>query len=59
MTAFYYNIRTGQVEQLASKGQSKDLLGPYTSRESAQQALDLARQRTEQWDEQESELNGD
>jgi hypothetical protein len=48
---FYYNITTGQVEELASKGQSKDLLGPYPSREEATAALETARRRTEEADE--------
>jgi hypothetical protein len=48
---FYYNVSTGQVEELAKKSQSKDLLGPYPTREAAAAALETARQRTEQWDE--------
>jgi hypothetical protein len=49
---FYFNIRTGEVEELANKSQSKDLLGPYPTREAAAEALRLARQRTEAWDEE-------
>lgn len=54
---FFYNVTTGQVEELASKGQSKDLLGPYPSREAAAAALDTARQRTESWDEDDRRWN--
>jgi hypothetical protein len=50
---FFYNVRTGQVEELANRGQSKDLLGPYPTREAAENALTTAKQRTEDWDEQE------
>ncbi len=48
---FFYNVSTGQVEELDKKGQSKDLLGPYPTREAAAAALETARQRTEDWDE--------
>jgi hypothetical protein len=49
---FWFNTQTGQVETDETKGQGKDLLGPYASREEAAQALDRARQRTEAWDEE-------
>lgn len=48
---FWFNVRTGQVEELDRKGQSKDLLGPYATRREAQQALEQARARTRLWDE--------
>lgn len=45
-TAFYYNIRTGEVEP---EGQSKanELLGPFPDRESAAHALATVREREE------------
>ena len=46
---FYYNLKTGQVEQ----GRQSDwtvLMGPYPTREAAERALETARQRTESWD---------
>jgi hypothetical protein len=49
---FWFNTRTGQVESDDDKSQSKDLLGPYASREEAAHALERARERTETWDEQ-------
>ena len=58
MSQFFYNVSTGQVEELASKGQSKDLLGPYPTREAAQAALDTARKKTEAWDEEDRKWNG-
>jgi hypothetical protein len=48
---FWYNTQTGQVETDEDKGQGKDLMGPYPSREEASNALSAARQRTEAWDE--------
>jgi hypothetical protein len=49
---FWYNTRTGQVETDENKGQSKDLLGPYPTQAEAAQALETARRRTEDWDEE-------
>ena len=52
MAEYYFNTRTGQVEELENKSQSKDLLGPYPTREAAAAALETARARTESWDEE-------
>jgi hypothetical protein len=54
---FFYNMTTGQVEQQESKGQSKDLLGPYPTHEAAAAALETARRRTEDWDEDDRRWN--
>jgi hypothetical protein len=50
MAEFWFNTRTRQVEQLEGKSQSKDLLGPYPTREQAEQALATASERTESWE---------
>ncbi|WP_234994380.1 methionine aminopeptidase [Kytococcus aerolatus] len=53
---YFYNIRTGKVEENNDeRSRSADLMGPYDSPEEAQQALETARRRTEQWDEQEQD----
>ena len=52
MAEFWFNTRTGQVEETEGKSQSKDLLGPYPTREAAANALQSARERTEAWDEE-------
>jgi hypothetical protein len=49
---FWFNTRTGQVETDEDKGQGKDLMGPYATREEAAGALEAARRRTEAWDEE-------
>lgn len=49
---FWYNTRTGKVETNEDKGQSADLLGPFPTAEEASQALEVARRRTEAWDEE-------
>jgi hypothetical protein len=57
---FYFNVRTHQVEELEEKSQSKDLLGPYPTRAAAEAALETARARTEEWDEEDRRWrNGD
>lgn len=55
MTSYFFNTRTGAVEELETKSQSKDLLGPYASREEAEQALSTAAKRTEDWDREDRE----
>lgn len=57
MGTFYFNTRTGQVEDLQDKSPSRDLLGPYATREEAERALQTAHQRTEQWDEEDRAWN--
>ncbi len=54
---FFYNVSTGKVEELANRGQSKDLLGPYPTREAAAAALATAKSKTEAWDEEDRRYN--
>ena len=44
---FYYDVATGEVQQVERRGQAKDLLGPYPTWEAARDALASARARTE------------
>lgn len=48
-TEWYYNLVTGQVEQYEG-GKAVDRLGPYATREEAQQALEHAQERNDAWD---------
>ena len=57
--AFFYNVSTQQVEELERKSQSKDLMGPYPSREAAAAALQTARARTEAWEHEDAEQEDD
>lgn len=50
--AFWFNVTTGRVETDEDKSQGDDLLGPYASEAEAERALDIARQKTERWDEE-------
>ena len=50
--SFWYNITTGQVEDEEHTSRKENLMGPYPTREAAQQALQRAAERTEAWDEE-------
>ncbi|QGQ19083.1 SPOR domain-containing protein [Cellulomonas sp. JZ18] len=54
MADYWYNIRTGQVEE-GRRSDWSQRMGPYKTREEAEQALDRARRRTEAWDAQDAE----
>jgi hypothetical protein len=56
-TQWFYDVSTGRVQELEQRGRNTDLLGPYPSRAEAQQALDKARQRTEDNDRRDREEN--
>ncbi|NIZ90993.1 SPOR domain-containing protein [Kineococcus rubinsiae] len=53
--SFFYNVRTGAVEEVDKRDKAQDLMGPYPTREAAQHALETARDRTEAWDRQDAE----
>jgi hypothetical protein len=57
MGTFYFNTRTGQVEDLEDKSPSRDLLGPYATRAEAERALSTAHERTERWDAEDRAWN--
>ena len=54
-TQYYYDVSTGQVQEVERKGQAKDLMGPYATREEAVHALEAARRRTEENDRRDRE----
>ncbi|UZN01714.1 SPOR domain-containing protein [Cellulomonas sp. S1-8] len=51
MAEYFYNTRTREVEEGRNSDWSQ-LMGPYATREEAQHALDIARARNEEWDQQ-------
>jgi hypothetical protein len=55
-TAFYYNTETSQVEQ-GYKSDWTGRMGPYRTREEAENALSTAAQRNKEWDRAEREWN--
>ncbi|GAB3818630.1 hypothetical protein [Kribbella italica] len=46
---WYYNTKTGEVEPYQG-AKSADRLGPYSSREEAARAYEIAKERNESWD---------
>jgi hypothetical protein len=50
-TQYWYNTATHQVEE-GHRSSWQNLMGPYPTREAAEQALAKAAARTQAWDEQ-------
>ncbi|PRZ03244.1 hypothetical protein BCE75_11457 [Isoptericola sp. CG 20/1183] len=57
-TQYWYNTETGEVEEAAQKSSWTHLMGPYPTREAAQQALDTAARRNESWEEEDTDWRG-
>ena len=57
--AFWFNVHTGQVEEDANKSQQDRLMGPYDTYAAAEQALVIAREKTERWDAEDRAWQGD
>ncbi|HWL02335.1 MAG TPA: methionine aminopeptidase [Microbacteriaceae bacterium] len=51
-TEYWYNDRTGEVE-IGPQSLAIDRIGPFKTREEAERALDIVRQRSEAWDQDE------
>lgn len=54
MPQYWYNVKTSEVEEDAQSDWTQ-LIGPYHSREEAEQALEKVRQRNEDWDAQDED----
>lgn len=54
---YWYNVDTGKVESDDDRSPNANVMGPYGTREDAQNALQTAREKTEQWDEQDRRWN--
>ncbi len=50
---YYYNVRTGKVEQGYVSGVTHRM-GPYDTPEEAARALETARARNQQWEEEDA-----
>lgn len=55
---FWYNLTTREVE-VGPQSDYSQLMGPYSSREDAQRALQTAAENTQRWDENEREYRRD
>ena len=49
---YWYNVKTGQVEDDDNKSAGENVMGPYGSRDEAARALETAHEKTEAWDEE-------
>lgn len=49
---YWYNVKTGQVEDNDNKSAGENVMGPYDSSDEASRALETAREKTEAWDEE-------
>lgn len=58
MAKFYYNTRSGKVEQ-GRKFSWFSRMGPYKTREEAEHALDIAQAKSAAWDEEDKEFRGE
>jgi len=47
---YWYNVRLRRVETVEDMSPAKDRLGPYSTREEAERALEKVEERNEQWD---------
>jgi len=56
--AYYFNTRTGEVEQGFASSWS-DRMGPYATRAEAENALALAAQRNKQWEQDDRDWDDD
>lgn len=53
---WFFNVRSGSVEG-CSGARSADRLGPYATREEAEDALSRVRQRNDVWDDEDSDAD--
>lgn len=53
-TEYWYNLRTGQVEQ-GAQSSWKHLLGPYSSHSEATRAMEQVQANNDAWEEEASE----
>lgn len=57
--AYWYNVNTGQVEAGDDTNSKSDMMGPYATEDEARNALDTAHAKSEQWDREDREFEGD
>lgn len=51
---WYYKLLTGEV----TTDPGQDRMGPYDSEQEARNAMELARKRNQEWEDQDDEWNG-
>lgn len=56
--AFWYNIDTKQVETDDTRSPNKNVMGPYETEDEARRALEIAREKSARWDDEDEEWAG-
>lgn len=54
---YWYNVDSGQVESDEDRSPNANVMGPYDTPEAAQNALQTAHAKSEQWDEEDRRWN--
>lgn len=54
---FYFNVRTKMVEK-GRVSSWEDLMGPYSTRSQAEDALETAKKRSDSWDDEDDQWSG-
>jgi hypothetical protein len=57
--AYWYNVKTDQVETDENRSPDADVLGPYETRQAAERALATSKQRNDTQDARDAAWNGD
>jgi hypothetical protein len=55
---FWFNVTTGEVEE-GQQSSWEHVMGPYATREEAARALEIAKQRNQDWDDDDREWRGE
>jgi hypothetical protein len=53
--AYWYNVSTGAVEDDTNRSPVDRLMGPFDTHADAEQALALAKENTQRWDDEDKE----
>lgn len=57
--AYWYNVKSGQVETDENRSPDTDVLGPYETRQAAEGALATSKRRNDAQDANDTAWNGD
>ncbi|GAA1739029.1 hypothetical protein GCM10009809_38000 [Isoptericola hypogeus] len=55
---YWFNTRTGEVEESSTRSSWTHRMGPYPTREAAERALDQAKQRNDTWEDEDADWRG-
>jgi hypothetical protein len=55
---YWYNTKTGEVEESRDRSSWSNRMGPYPTRDAARNALDSARRRNEEWEDEDADWRG-